>query len=179
MPPARADRGGNTSTATENWRNVYQQDQMVMTIKFARVIGGLVLCLVLGFTPPSWAAKLPSVEQQDLLVRSALMTFNDANATGNYSVLFAKASKQFQSSLSTDKLSEAFKTYRDQNLNLEKTIITADLLESKAAEIDDDGVLHLVGSLKDDQTSLRYDLKFIQNNAVWKLLGIDIHYKPE
>ena len=107
------------------------------------------------------------------------MTFNDANVTGNYSVLLAKASKQFQSSLSTDKLSEAFKTYRDQNLNLEKIFMMADLLESKPAEIDDDGVLHLLGSLKDDQTSLRYSLKFIQNNAVWKLLAIDIHYKPE
>ena len=150
-----------------------------MTTKFARIIGGLVLCLILGFAPPSWAAKPPSVEQQDILVRSALMTFNDANATGNYSVLFAKASKQFQSSLSTDKLSEAFKIYRDQNLNLEKMIITADLLESKPADIDDDGVLHLVGSLKDAQASLRYELKFVQNNAVWKLIGIDVHYKPE
>lgn len=150
-----------------------------MTTKFARIIGGLVLCLILGFTPPSWAAKFPNVEQQDLLVRSALMTFNDANMTGNYSVLLAKASKQFQSSFSTDKLSEGFKTFRDQNLNLEKMFMTADLLESKPAETDDDGVLHLVGSFKDDQTSLRYSLKFIQNNAVWKLLAIDIHYKPE
>ena len=101
-----------------------------MTTKFARIIGGLVLCLILGFTPPSWAAKFPNVEQQDLLVRSALMTFNDANMTGNYSVLLAKASKQFQSSFSTDKLSEGFKTFRDQNLNLEKMFMTADLLES-------------------------------------------------
>jgi hypothetical protein len=34
--------------------------------------------------------------------------FNDANMTGNYAVLHAKASKQFQSQFSAEQLSTAF-----------------------------------------------------------------------
>ena len=54
------------------------------------------------------AAELPGDDDQDVLIRTTLMTFNDANMTNDYSVLFAKASKEFQSQLAVEKLQAAF-----------------------------------------------------------------------
>ena len=48
---------------------------------------------------PAHAIQIPSDGEQDVLIRTTLMTFNDANMTGNYAVLLAKASRQFQSQI--------------------------------------------------------------------------------
>ena len=40
--------------------------------------------------------KVPTARPLEALVKSSLMTFNDANVTGNYTVLHAKLSKPFR-----------------------------------------------------------------------------------
>jgi hypothetical protein len=59
-----------------------------------------LLALVAVSLAPACAAEIPSDDEQDVLIRTTLMTFNDANMTGNYAVLLAKGSKQFQSQFS-------------------------------------------------------------------------------
>jgi len=49
---------------------------------------------------------------REILVKTTLMTFNDANLTGNYSVLFDKSSKAFRSQISAENCPEAFKVFR-------------------------------------------------------------------
>lgn len=53
-----------------------------------------VTLLALIALSPAYAAEMPSDDEQDVLIRTTLVTFNDANMTGNYSVLLAKAAKQ-------------------------------------------------------------------------------------
>jgi hypothetical protein len=67
-----------------------------------------LLVLIAVSLPPAYAAEVPSDNEQDVLIRTTLMTFNDANRAGNYAVLVAKASKPFQSQFSADQLSTAF-----------------------------------------------------------------------
>ena len=50
----------------------------------------------------AFAAEIPSDDEQDVLVRATLMTFNDANMTGNYSILLAKAAKEFQAQFTAE-----------------------------------------------------------------------------
>ncbi len=40
--------------------------------------------------------KIPSAFMQEILIKTALLTLNDANVTGNYTVLHAKLSKPFR-----------------------------------------------------------------------------------
>jgi hypothetical protein len=135
---------------------------------------GLALC----FAPPAFSATLPSDTEQEILVKATLMTFNDANLTGNYSVLFDKSAKAFREQISTEKLSEAFKSFRARKVNLE-SIVADDLDSSKEPKIDDNGVLQLQGRFKDDEKKIRFDLKFVKEDGAWKILGLNVKYKED
>ena len=139
------------------------------------LLRSIALSLLLGLASPAWAAKIPSENEQEILIRTTLMTFNDANMTGNYSVLFAKASPEFQSQLSAGQLATAFKTYREKEVNIE-SIVADDIASSDDATIDKEGVLHLVGAFKDDEKRVKFNLKFLQHKGAWKLLGINVQY---
>ena len=52
------------------------------------------------------------------LVRSTLMALDDANRTGNYSVLRQLASPAFQTANSAERLAEVFTSQRERNLDL-------------------------------------------------------------
>ena len=100
------------------------------------------------------------------------MTFNDANMTGNYSVLHAKASKEVQAQLSIEKLFETFKPFRTNQLFFED-IIYEDYDSYEDAKLDDEGALVLAGVFKTDSIRVKYRLRFVKNDAAWKWLGIN------
>jgi hypothetical protein len=122
---------------------------------------------------PAYSAEIPSDDDQDVLIRTTLMTFNDANMTGNYGVLFAKSSKQFQSQLSVDQLSTAFEPFRKKELFFED-VVTADYDSYEKATFDAEGALVLAGVFKTDDMKVQYNLRFVQNNKIWKILGIKV-----
>ncbi|MGO4711654.1 hypothetical protein [Bradyrhizobium sp. 2TAF24] len=119
------------------------------------------------------AAELPGDDDQDVLIRTTLMTFNDANMTNDYSVLFAKASKEFQSQLAVEKLQAAFEPFRKNELFFEE-VVTADYDSFEKATLDNEGALVLAGVFKTDDMEVKYRLRFVQNNRVWKLLGLNV-----
>jgi hypothetical protein len=122
---------------------------------------------------PAYAVDLPDDDEQDVLIRTTLMTFNDANMTGNYAVLFAKASKQFQAQLSADQLSTAFEGFRKNDLFF-KEVATADYDSSAKAKLDSEGALVLAGVFKTEDMQVKYKLRFVQNAKLWKILGINV-----
>lgn len=137
-------------------------------------IAGLALCLAM----PVLAADAPNDDEQEILVKTSLMTFNDANLTGNYTVLHAKASKPFRDQITPEKLADGFKAFRAQKVDL-SSIVADDIDTSKEAKINSDGVLHLEGRFKDNSKRIRYDLNFVYEEGAWKLLGINVKYKQE
>jgi hypothetical protein len=139
----------------------------------------IALAAVMLFAAPAAiGATLPTDTEQEILVKATLMTFNDANLTGNYSVLFDKSSGPFRRQITAAKLSEAFKVFRDKKINLE-SIVASEIDSSKTPSIDGDGVLELKGRFKDDDKKIRFDLKFVKEDDVWRLLGINVNYKEE
>ncbi len=143
----------------------------------ARTLLAFAVLLSLSFVAPAHSAPVPNDDDQEILIKATLMTFNDANLTGNYSVLRDKASKPFRAQLSVEKLADSFKVYREKKINME-SIVGADL-DSNKATFDKDGVLNLKGRFKDDEKRIRFDLNFIDEGGVWKLIGISVNYKGE
>ena len=135
--------------------------------------GAWMVSLLMLFVVSAFAAEIPSDDDQDVLIRTTLMTFNDANMTGNYSVFLAKASKQMQAQLSTDKLEKAFEAFRSNELFFED-VATADYDSYEKAKLDGEGALVLAGVFKTDDMKVKYKLRYVQNNKVWKVLGIDV-----
>ena len=138
-----------------------------------RSIVAALLILIAMSLSPARAAELPSDDEQDVLIRTTLMTFNDANMTGNYAVLAAKASKQFQAQLPVDKLAAAFESFRKNELFFEG-VVSADYDSYEKASFDSDGALVLAGVFKTSDIQVKYRLRFVQDGKAWKILGINV-----
>jgi len=125
---------------------------------------------------PVFAADMPSDDTQDVLVRTTLMTFNDANMTGNHAVMLAKSSQQFQAQITAEKLAVAMEAFRTNKLFFE-SIVGEDYESTEKPVIDKEGVLNLGGVLKSDDMQVTYKLRFVQNGNAWKLLGFIVDAK--
>jgi hypothetical protein len=133
-----------------------------------------LLALTIVTFAPAFAAEIPNDDDQDVLIRTTLMTFNDANMTDNYSVFLAKASKELQSQASTEKMASAFEGFRKNELFFDD-VATADYDSYEKARIDSDGALVLAGVFKTEDMEVKYNLRFIQNNKIWKVLAINVN----
>jgi len=138
----------------------------------------VVLVMLAAALRPAYAVDMPSDDDQDVLVRSTLMTFNDANMTGNYAVFIAKASKQFQSQIAPEKLMASLESFRVNRLFFE-SVVTEDYDSTEKPTIDAEGGLNLAGVFKTDDMEVKYKLRFIQNDNVWKLLGFNVDAKKK
>jgi hypothetical protein len=137
-----------------------------------------LLMLVAASLRPAYAVDMPSEDDQDVLVRATLTTFNDANMTGNYAVFIAKASKQFQSQIAPEKLTASLESFRVNHLFFE-SVVTEDYASAEKPTIDAEGGLNLGGVFKTDDMEVKYKLRFIQNDSKWKLLGFNVDAKKQ
>ena len=147
-------------------------DHRSITGSIAKYLVALVM-LFLAFAPVAFAADIPDDDDQEVLIRTTLMTFNDANMTGNYAVLLAKSSKEFQAQVSAEKLFTAFEGFRKNELFFED-IVYEDYDSFEKAKIDGEGALVLAGVFKSKTISVNYKLRFIKNGDAWKMLGINV-----
>lgn len=150
----------------------------VVRLLIGRTLSAFALVVAVSVFGLAQAATLPTDDEQEILIKTTLMTFNDANLTGNYTVLLDKSAKVFRDQMSAQKLSEAFNAFREKKVNLESVVID-DIDSSSKPRIDSDGVLQLKGRFKDDEKRIRFDLKYIQEGGVWKMVGINVNYKEE
>jgi hypothetical protein len=121
-------------------------------------LAGIVIASLMiagAFLAPAYAADIPSDDEQDVLIRSTLASFNDANMTGNYSVFLAKGSKQLQQQVTVDKVAAAGEVFRRNKLFFE-SIVTDDYESYEKAVIDQQGALVLAGVFKGDTMEVTY-----------------------
>jgi hypothetical protein len=121
---------------------------------------------------PAFAADIPDDDEQDILIRNTLMTFNDANLSGNYSVFVAKASKEFQAQFTAEKMAAAFESFSKGKLDM-SDVVTADYDSYEKAKLDGNALV-LVGVFKTDDLEVKYNLRFLQNDTAWKVSSINV-----
>lgn len=122
--------------------------------------------------------KLPTVQYQEILIKTSLLTLNDANLTGNYAVLHARLSKPFREQFSPDQLKDVFKAVVEQKADW-ALIATKAPIATSDATIDAHGVLHLRGYFDTKPSRLNYDLNYVPSEGEWKPLGLHVDLKPE
>jgi hypothetical protein len=121
--------------------------------------------------------KLPSPFTQEVLIKTSLLTLNDANVTGNYAVLHAKLAKPFREQFNPDKLKQAFKPFADKKIDFD-FVVAKGPVATKDAEIDEKGVLHLNGFFEGSNARVLYDLAFVPSEGDWKPIKLDVDIKP-
>ena len=135
----------------------------------AAAAGLLVICA----TAPARALDLPSPFVQEVLIKSILVSLNDAVAADNFTVFHAKISKPFHDQFPPDKLKSIFKDLVDKHAVFD-AIVAKPIILDEEAKIDDKGVLRLKGHFDTTPKQVKYQLGFIPSDGAWKLSGITI-----
>jgi hypothetical protein len=111
------------------------------------------------------------------LVRSALMTLNDANRSGNYSVLRDLAAPDFQARNSAADLAQSFADLRRRNFDLFAVGLLAPQFTAGPA-LDSSGRLRLTGFFPTNPLRISFDLTFQSVGGQWRLLEISVATPP-
>jgi hypothetical protein len=114
-----------------------------------------------------------SIEQALYLIRSTLLTLNDANRSGNYTVLRDLAAPDFQARNTAADLAQIFTDLRRRNFDLYGAALLAPQLTAVPA-LDQSGMLHLGGYVPTRPQQINFDLVFQVFNNQWRLYGISI-----
>jgi hypothetical protein len=125
---------------------------------------------------PSSAEQKPSmvsVEQGLYLIRSTLLTLNDANRSGNYSVLRDLAAPGFQAKNSSADLAEYFSDLRRRHFDLFSVAIAAPQLTS-VPTIDGNKMLRLTGYFPTIPLQIHFDLLFQNAGDEWRVFAISV-----
>ena len=135
----------------------------------------LVIAVVVA-SPVRAGAGLPSEDERDILIISTLLRFNDANLSGDYSVLRARASRPFREQNSEKVLADAFKVFRDQGIDLAEVAIR-EINPDENGETEHGGVVRLSGYMDLSAFRLAYVLRFFNDGSAWELLSINVDVK--
>ena len=119
------------------------------------------------------ALDMPSPFVQEVLVKSILVSLNDAVAADNFTVFHAKISKPFRDQFPPDKLKTIFKDLVDKHAVFD-AVVAKPIVLDEDAKIDDKGVLRLKGHFDTTPKQVKYQLGFIPSDGAWKLSGISI-----
>jgi hypothetical protein len=122
---------------------------------------------------PLQPAQFISKEQAVYLVRSALLTLNDANRSGNYTVLRDLASPDFQTKNTAADLTQIFADLRHRDFDLFAVAILAPRFTSPPA-ITTGGGLHLKGFFPTRPLEISFDLTFQTVSGQWRLFAISV-----
>jgi hypothetical protein len=150
------------------------------------LISGLLLVSLTATTvaaeeqrPAAPAASVPqqalpvSLEQALYLIRSTLLTLNDANRTGNYSVLRDLAAPEFQAKNTAADLAQVFTDLRRRNFDLFSVALAAPQLTAPPA-LDAAKMLRLTGIFPTRPQQINFDLVFANVGGQWRLFGISV-----
>jgi hypothetical protein len=132
-----------------------------------------IAAVLLWVAPAGAQNKVPGERALEVLVKSTLLTFNDANVTGNYAVFHAKLSKPFRDQFPPEKLKATFKDFADKHIDFDVVAALKPVYEPAPA-IDDEGKLHVNGYFPTEPTRVAFSVSYIPSDGEWKLISINV-----
>ncbi|MCR6672483.1 hypothetical protein [Devosia ginsengisoli] len=159
-------------------------------MRFGTSVAAATLLIVAGWLVPAELGRVlaqseetaPAVEPEPanidrngvlILVRTALLALDQANKTGNYTVLRDLGSPGFQAN-SAAQLGEIFASQRANGLDLAGVAVLEPQL-TVLPQIRGDGMLRMAGFFPSVPTQVNFDLLFTPTNRQWRLFGISIN----
>jgi hypothetical protein len=126
--------------------------------------------------PVAQAAPKPAQIDRNgvlILIRTALLALDQANKTGNYTVLRDLGAPGFQVNTSA-RLAEIFAKQRNDNIDLSGVAVLDPQL-TVLPEIEANGMLRMAGFFPSVPTQVNFDLMFAPVNSQWRLFGISVN----
>ena len=145
-----------------------------MRLHLAAFIGALLM-----IAPAHADDKVPNAALQEILIKTTILTFNDANLTGNYTVLHAKLAKAFRDKITTDQLKKEFKVFADLGADMGLIASMSPVASGEAKINTARGSLELRGYFATQPSRLTYELHYLPSEGKWKPALIDVRIKPQ
>lgn len=124
------------------------------------------------------AAHAADIDRNGVLIltRSALLALDQANKTGNYTVLRDLGSPNFQENTAA-KLGDIFAIQRNQGLDFSAVAVLEPQL-TLLPQIEPNGMLHMAGFFPSAPLQVNFELLFEPVNRQWKIFGVSVNLKP-
>ncbi|MGB6230222.1 MAG: hypothetical protein WBF53_08855 [Litorimonas sp.] len=140
-----------------------------------RVFSGLVLIAVLLLGSPA-SAQTPAVPDENTLARlvwGTMVALDNANRTGNYSVLHGLGTDEFQAQNSTRQLVGTFAPLRRNRVDVGRAILSTPTYYIPPA-VTRDGDLRLRGGFDYRPKSIRFDLIYSLERGAWRITAMSV-----
>lgn len=124
-----------------------------------------------AFSP---AVAPPGPDLMVVLVRTTLLTLNDALRSDNFTVLRDLASVQFRAANTPGRLSQAFSDLARRGVDLSAVAILAPELSELPSFDANRGVLRLKGFFEGKPIRIEFELAYLADGGRWKLLGLSV-----
>lgn len=122
---------------------------------------------------PQQRLSMPKDDKLLMMILSSIVALNQANATGNYSVLRELGAPGFQKANSAARLSEIFSALRRRKLDLTPILLFQPKLLRKP-EINEKDRLRINGFFPTTPERVNFDLLFAPVQGQWRLFGIGV-----
>lgn len=109
-----------------------------------------------------------------ILVRSTLLALDQANKTGNYTVLRDLGAPGFQAGNNAARLAEIFASQRNDKLDLSGVAVIDPQL-SVLPQIEANGMMRMAGFLPSVPSQVNFELLYEPVNGQWRLFGLSVN----
>ena len=126
--------------------------------------------------PQAQAPKPAQIDRNGvlILIRSALLALDQANKTGNYSVLRDLGSPDFQAN-SAAQLAEIFAQQRRDNVDLSGVAVIDPQL-TLLPQIEANGMMHMAGFFPSVPTQVNFELAYAPVGGRWRLFALSVSF---
>lgn len=138
-----------------------------------RYVSPLIALLILVSVSQTSLAAEADRNMSARLVWSTMIALDNANRTGDYSILHALGAPAFQKSNSVGSLYDTFRGFRESQTDLGHTILIEPTYYLPRT-IDQKGMLRLRGGFETRPMAIRFDLIFQQVGGAWQLFAISV-----
>jgi hypothetical protein len=122
---------------------------------------------------PAGPPQQVSGPEMSILIRSAIVALDQANVTGNYTVLRDLGASAMQTANTAADLANLFANYRKQNFSLADTVLLDPVLDEKP-QLSTDGALHLVGHFPTRPQEIMFDMTFFYERDRWRVANMQV-----
>jgi hypothetical protein len=120
---------------------------------------------------------MPDAFKLNLLIRSSIIALNQANQTGNYTVLQDLGAPAFRAANNSAKLAQIFEALRQRKLDLSPVLFFTPKLLAEP-QMAPNGLLRMVGFFPTEPERVNFDLIYQLSDGQWRLFGIGVSTSP-
>jgi hypothetical protein len=121
---------------------------------------------------------MPDADKILLLVRSTLLTLNDALQTGNFTVLRDMGAPGFREANTAGKLAQAFAQLASQGVDLSAVTVLAPQLTEMPTIDPQRQMLHLKGYFAGQPVQINFEILYEPVAGRWRLFGLSVNAVP-